>query len=595
MTLIKKVLLVGLSLVLLGTGPGYSQGKRKKNKKSAPALTSQLVPAASINISPHDQQASEMLFIEGMKFMMLEDYPKALEQFQRAYVINPANPGLNYKLAETIMLLGRSNEAIPFAQLAVQSEDKNPYYYLLLAQLYSGQQRYEEATKILTQLTRGIPNTEQYLFNLAELYLAQNKYDDALKTYDQIEKQYGFVEELSYKKQQIYLRQNNLNKALLEGENLINSDPTEIRYILAQAEMLANNKRIDEAIALLNKGINTDPGNAQAHLLLADLYRQKGESAPSEKHLKTAFSFPGLDIDTRVKIVVDYIRQFPVPPATPDPALQNIALELAEATIKAYPQEAKAYAVAGDVQALIQKREDARTNYLKAVRLDNSHYKIWQQIVFIDAELMQPDSLQNHTEKALELFPNQAMMWFYNGTAYLLKKNPAKAVKSLEYGKKLAASDPEMQTQFNLQLGDTYQSLKEYTKSDAAYESVLVTDPDNAHVLNNYSYYLSLRNQNLNKAKSMAERLVKANPQEATYLDTYGWVLYKLKDYAGARKYLEAALNLKKDADVLEHYGDVLYQIGEKDAALQQWQKAKQTGKASDLIDKKIKDKKLYE
>ena len=598
MILLKKILLVGLSLVLLGTGPSYSQGRRKKDKKSAPAPTNQFVPEAAVdakNISSRDIQASEMHFIDGMKFMLLEDYPKALEQFQRAYVINPTNAGLNYKLAETIMLLGRANEAIPFAQVAVQTEDKNPFYYLLLAQLYSGQQRYEEATKVLTQLTREVPNTEQYLFNLAELYLAQNKYEDALKTYDRIEKQYGFVEELSYKKQQIYLRQNNLEKALQEGEHLINSDPTEIRYILAQAEMLANNKRIEEAVALLNKGVNIDQGNAQAHLLLADLYRQKGEMAIAEKHLKAAFSLPGLDIDARVKIVVDYIRQFPVPPATPDPALQNIALELAESTIKAHPQEAKAYAVAGDVQALIQKRQDARTNYLKAVRLDNSHYKIWQQIVFIDAELMQPDSLLNHTEKALELFPNQAMMWFYNGTAYLLKKNPTKAVKSLEFGKKLAASDPEMQTQFNLQLGDTYQSLKEYTKSDAAYESVLAGDPDNAHVLNNYSYYLSLRNQNLTKAKSMAERLIKANPKEATYLDTYGWVLYKLKDYAGARKYLEEAISLKKDADILEHYGDVLYQLGEKDAALQQWQKAKQIGKASDLIDKKIKDKKLYE
>jgi len=596
MILIKKVLLVWLSLVLLGTGPGYGQGRRKKDKKSPPEQTTQSALAApSKDISSRDQQASEMLFIEGMKFMMLEDYPKALEQFQRAYIINPGNAGLNYKLAETIMLLGRNNEAIPFAQLAVQTEDKNPYYYLLLAQLYSGQQRYDEATKILTQLTREVPNTEQYLFNLADLYLAQSKYEDALKTYDRIEKQYGFVEELSYKKQQIYLRQNNLEKALQEGENLINSDPTEIRYILTQAEMLANNKRTEEAITLLNKGVNIDQSNAQAHLLLADLYRQKGEIATSENQLKTAFSLPGLDIDTRVKIVVEYIRQFPVPPAGPDPALQNMALELAESTIKAYPREAKAYAVAGDVQALTQKKENARANYLKAIRLDNSHYKIWQQIVFIDAELMQPDSMLNHTEKALELFPNQAMMWFYNGTAFLLKKNPAKAVKSLEYGKKLAASDPEMQTQFNLQLGDTYQSLKDYTKSDAAYESVLVTDPDNAHVLNNYSYYLSLRNQNLTKAKSMAERLVKANPSEATYLDTYAWVLYKLKDYANARKYLEEAITFKKDADILEHYGDVLYQLGDKDAAQQQWQKAKQTGKASDLIDKKIKDKKLYE
>ena len=208
---------------------------------------------------------------------------------------------------------------------------------------------------------------------------------------------------------------------------------------------------------------------------------------------------------------------------------------------------------------------------------------------------MQTDSLILHSEKALELFPNQAMLWFYNGTGHLMQKNAAKAVKSLEYGKKLAADNAELQTQFNMQLGDGYQHLKDYPKSEEAYESVLVADPDNTHVLNNYSYYLSLRNQSLNKAKSMSEKLVRQYPKDATYLDTYAWVLYKLKDYNNSRKYLEEAIAIKKDADVLEHYGDVLYQLDEKDKAVEQWIKAKSLGKGSEFIDKKIKDKKLYE
>lgn len=591
MAFIKKLTLPLLCLAVLLAGPGYGQGKRKKAKEQQ-AQEQQLTPR---QLNATSKQASESFFIEGMKYMMLEDYPKALSNFQKSYSIDPHNAALNYKLAETIMLMGRPKEALSFAQLAVKLEGANPYYYLLLTQLYSGQQRYDEAIETLTKLTREVPKTEQYLFNLADLYLTQNKYQDALKTYERIEKQYGFIEEVAYKKQQIYLRQNNLEKALQEGQSLIASDPGEIRYTLAQAEMLANNKKLNEAIELINKALSADPQNGQARLMLADLYRQKGNLPESEKNLKVAFSAPGLDIDTKVKILVEYIRQLPAPPQPADPALQATALELAELTVKAHPMEAKAYAVAGDVQALTQKRAEARSNYLKAVQLDNSHFKVWQQIIFIDAELMQPDSLVTHTEKALELFPNQAMLWFYNGTGLLLQKNPAKAVKSLEYGKKLAIDNPELQVQFNMQLGDGYQSLKEYAKSAAAYESVLVADPDNAHVLNNYSYYLSLRNQDLAKARAMAERLIKAHPKDATYLDTYAWVLYKLKEYSAARKYLETAVALKKDADILEHYGDVLYQLGEKELAVEQWQQAKQTGKASALIDKKIKDKKLYE
>ncbi|WP_084523831.1 tetratricopeptide repeat protein [Adhaeribacter aquaticus] len=584
-----------LGLALLLAGPGYGQKKQKKNKAETPAEQPLSFAQKDKKLDNREKEASESFFIEGMKYMMLEDFPKALERFQRAYAINSSNAALNYKIAQTIMQMGRANEALPFAQAAVNIDSSNPYYYLLLAQLFGGQNRYDDAIKVLTKLTKELPNTDQYLFQLADLYLAQNKYEDALKTYDRIEKQYGFIEEIAYKKQQIYLRQNNLEKALKEGEQLISSDPNEIRFTLAQAEMLANNKKTDEAIVLVNKALKAEKNNAQAHLMLAELYRQKGNLAESEKELKLAFGNPGLEIDTKVKILIDYIRQMPVPPAKADPDLQDTALELADLTIKTHPTEAKAYAVAGDVQALAQKKTDARTNYLKALKLDNSHFKIWQQVIFLEAELAQTDSLVVHTEKALELFPNQAMLWFYNGTAYMLKKEPARAIKSLEYGKKLTIDNAELQNQFNIQLGDSYQSLKDYPKSDAAYESVLAADPNNPHVLNNYSYYLSLRGQNLDKAKSMSEKLVKQNPKEATYLDTHAWVLYKLKEYKEARKYLEEAVSLKKDADILEHYGDVLYQLGEKELALEQWKKAKQIGKASDLIDKKIKDKKLYE
>ena len=591
---IKSFIWPCICLTLLVTGPVYGQKRGKKEKKQRQQEQTTAALAAKKE-DPRDLEASESFFIDGLKYMMLEDYPKALERFQKAYTINPVNAALNYKLAETIMMMGRPNDAVSFAQAALNLDAANPYYYLLLAQLYNNQQRFDEAINTLTKLTKDLPNTNQYLFNLADMYVAQKRYDDALKTYDRIEKEYGFLEEIAYKKQQIYLRQNNLDKALQEGQNLIASDPSEARYTLVQAEMLANNKKTDEAIALVNKVIQQEPNNAQARLMLADLYKQKGNLGESEKNLKLAFGSPSMDVDTKVKILVEYIRQLPVPPAQPNPELENMALELANMTVKAHPQEAKAYAVAGDVQAIARKKNEAQASYLRAIRLDNSHFKIWQQIIFIDAELMQTDSMIVHSEKALELFPNQAMLWFYNGTGHLLKKDAAKGVKSLEYGKKLAVDNAELQTQFNIQLGDAYQALKEYPKSDAAYESVLAIDPNNAHVLNNYSYYLSLRNANLDKAKAMSEKLVKAHPKEATYLDTHGWVLYKLKDYNGARKYLEQAISLKKDADLLEHYGDVLYQLGQKDQAVQQWEKAKSLGKGSELIDKKIKDKKLYE
>jgi tetratricopeptide (TPR) repeat protein len=362
-----------------------------------------------------------------------------------------------------------------------------------------------------------------------------------------------------------------------------------VRYVLAQAEMYANNNRLADAVRVTQQALKLDPDNPQAHMILATVYRQQNNVADAEKELKLAFNSPALDIDDKVRILVGYIKQLP------DAAAGKTALELAAATVRVHPKEAKAHAVAGDIQTLTERKKEARDSYLKALKYDNSKFQIWQQVVLIDAELNQTDSLLVHTDQALELFPNQAALWFYNGVAHLLKKQPQKGVKALERGRKLVAGNDELLVQFNSQLGDAYHELKEYDKSDAAYEAALATDPNNAGVLNNYSYYLSLRGVKLDKAKQMSGKVVKQFPDNDTYLDTYAWVLYKMKDYAGAKASLEKALQTTKDATVIEHYGDVLYQLGEKDKAVAEWQRAKKAGQGSDLLDRKLKDRKLYE
>ena len=540
-------------------------------------------------LSEKDRELSEAFFVDGVKYVLLEDYNKALERLLKAYSLNPTNAAISYKIAETNLLSGNLKDATNFAQAAVKLDPKNAYYYLLLAQTYASQKQYDEATKVYSRLIQDVPDSNYYLFNLADLYLAQGKLNDALATLERAEKQFGPLDEVSFKKQQIYLKQNNLDKALQEGEVLIAANPDEIRYVLAQAEMYAANNRLPDALRVAEQALRQDPANPQAHMILADVYRQQGNAADSEKQIKLAFESPSLDIDDKVRVLVDYIKQLP------NPKIEKTALDLAAITVRVHPKEAKAFSVAGDIQMLTNHKQEARNTYLRAIKLDNSRYQLWQQVVLIDAELNQTDSLLRHSEKALELFPNQAPLWFYNGVAHVLNKQPAKGVKALEYGRKLATDNPELLAQFDTQLGDAYHEVKDYIKSDAAYEAALTFDANNAQALNNYSYFLSVRGEKLDRAKEMSGKLIKQFPNNDTYLDTYAWVLYKQKDYAGARQYLEKALLTSKDATVIEHYGDVLFQLGEKEKALTEWQRAKKIGGASNLIDRKIKDKKLYE
>lgn len=156
----------------------------------------------------------------------------------------------------------------------------------------------------------------------------------------------------------------------------------------------------------------------------------------------------------------------------------------------------------------------------------------------------------------------------------------------------------ELTNAINAQLGDAYNAIGDNTKSDESYELVLKLDPLNDYVLNNYSYFLSLRKQKLDRALQLSTKLVERNPDSATFLDTHAWVLYVMKDYAKARTFLEKALAgdpAGVSGTVIEHYGDVLFQIGERDKAIEQWKRAKAKGGASDQLEKKITTGNLHE
>lgn len=532
---------------------------------------------------------AEYYFTEGMKFYLLDNYTKAVDYFQKSLEINSENAGASYAAAQALSKTKNIQEATAYAEKATKLGADNKYYFLLLADLYARERKYPQAIKTYQEIARITPNEPDPYVELASIYTQQEKYDDAVKAYDQVEKRIGITEEVSRQKQQIYLKTNRLNDALAEGRRLMETFPDQPRYALLLAEIYTANKRLEEAVPLLEKVAAGSAGSPQAHLILSDIYRGQGKTQLADLEIEKAFANSDLDAAIKVKILANYLQT-----QRNGQAKEN-ALKMAGLIIKTHPADAKAHAVYGDLLALSGQKEKARDSYAKASKLDNSIYEVWSSLLRLDAELNQTDSIAKHAAQALELFPNQGEFWYYSGYAHLLKKKYQQAVDALEEGKRLTPNDPKLLNEFNMMLGDAYNGNGEYARSDAAYEAVLEKDPDNASVLNNYSYYLSLRKDKLEKAKEMSRRLVDRHPDNATYLDTHAWVLYMMKEYREAKKYLEIAVKSEDNGTILEHYGDVLYKLGEAEKAVEMWMKAKKAGETTDTIDRKIAQRKLVE
>lgn len=537
---------------------------------------------------------AEAYFVEGMKYFIAETFDKAIPLFKKAAEGNPTSAGVNYMLSKSYWASNDVANATLYSEKALKLDDENKFYRKFLGEIYTKQKRYKDATSIYEKLADKFPQDVDNYLDLSNVYILQEKFSDAVDIYNKIERTIGVSEEITRQKQLIYLKQNKLEKAIEEGDKLIASEPTEPEYVVQQAQILISNERYDQAIKMLQNSLKKNPDFAEAHVLLAEIYRKQNEIEKCNEELQVAFANKNLSVEVKFKILSSYMLM--LKEDNSDKTLENL-LSLTKELIKQSPNEAKGYVVLGDLQMKKGEMATARDNYVKSTLYDKSVFEVWLAIVELDAKLNHIDSLAKHSEEAIEYFPNQSFFWYHNGFANFAKKDYQKAISSLEEARNLAVDNPELAKHVNALLGDTYNELKKYAKSDEAYEAVLKTDPDYEHVLNNYSYYLSLRKDKLSRAVQLSGRLTDKFGDNATYLDTHAWVLYTMKEYQKSREFLERAIKQSTGVSgtIIEHYGDVLYQLGEKDKAIEQWKKARQMGENSTNIDKKIQSGQLIE
>lgn len=556
--------------------------KRSKEKDQQPEVV------GNIDI----QLEQESLAAEGMKFMMREEPAKALPLFEKLVAKAPDRSAGYFMLANAFKKLERADDAIEASKKAYELDKTNIYYAQQLAELYAKKRKYTEASQIYEVLVAKSPENIQYGIELAAVYVFNDQFDKAIKTYDHLEKSIGVTEEITRQKQQLYLRQNNLEKALAESKKLIDAEPSEVSYRVEMAEMLIANDRLVEAVAPLEEALRINPDEAQAHVLLADIYRRNGDVEKCNKELKLVFANPNLEAEPKIRVLSGYLKMLKTDAEMKD------ALQLAQQLYSTHPKDSKVSIIYADMLMRNGKKVEARDMYARGARLDGSVYEIWGAVLQLDGELNQVDSMLVHSELALEVFPNQGMLWYSNGTAHLMKKDYTKAVSSLEESLKLITDKPDMIPFIHAQMGDAYNGLGNHAKSDASYEQALKANPDNDHVLNNYSYFLSLRKEKLDLALKMSGRLVQMHTNNPTYLDTHAWVLYIMKDYKKAKTYLEKAMMTDSagvSGTIVEHYGDVLFKLGDRENAVTQWRKAKKMGETTELLDKKIATGALHE
>ncbi len=544
-------------------------------------------------LNEKEQRKFDYYFYEGINSKVQGKYDEAFDYLQHCYSIDSTNANVLIELGTFYNVLDEKSKALDFLKKAVKYDPKNYYYNMALAGLSKELGKNRDAVDIYRSLLKEYPSKIELYMQLSQAYADSGELQKAIDVLNELEKISGVSETTALNKFQLYSMLNQKEKAFMEIENIIAQNPDDPRYLVLLGDLYLQDNQPDKAIYYYDRAKEVDPDYPNLILSMVNYYEKTGNKEAAEKELKKAITGTEIDVETKVQLLTRYI----------DILSQNkrdikLVNPLFETLFDQYPNNTLLNLIYGNVLLLQENKEEAMKQfeiYTKANPTDPVGYEQMLRIALPDSI----DKIIEITEEAIRYIPDAPQFYFYLGAAKYQQKKYKEALDVFEEGLKSAKIDnPLLKSDFYGQIGDLHYFLGNKKAAFENYEKALKLNPQNLHVLNNYSYYLSLEGKDLDKAEQMSSITVKAEPTNPTFLDTYGWVLFRQGAYTTAKIYIENAVKYSEEepsAEIFEHYGDVLYMTGEPEKALEQWKKAKELGSDSKTLDEKIRTGKYIE
>ena len=550
------------------------------------------VALAQSSLTPEQQRKYDYFFLEAMRLKEKKDYASAFGLLQHCLDIHPNAASALYEVSQYYMFLRQVPQGQEALEKAVANAPDNYWYSQGLASLYQQQNELDKAVTLLEQMVVRFPAKQDPLFNLLDLYGRQEKYDEVISTLNRLEKRMGKNEQLSMDKFRIYLQMKDDKKAFQEIESLVQEYPMDMRYQVILGDVYLQNGKKQEAYDVYQKVLAAEPDNPMAIFSMASYYKQTGQEELYQQQLDTLLLNKKVTPDTKVGVM----RQMIVENEQADKDSTQI-IALFDRIMKQEqddPQIPMLYA-----QYLLSKNMESESVPVLEQVVDLDPTNKAARMMLIGAAVKKEDYKQiiKVCEPGIEATPDALEFYYYLAVAYNQAEKPDSVIsickRALEHT--TADSKKEIVSDFYSILGDMYHTQKQMKEAYAAYDSALVYNPSNIGALNNYAYYLSVERRDLDKAEEMSYKTVKAEPNNATYLDTYAWILFEKGNYAEARIYIDNAMKSEggdKSDVIVEHCGDIYYMTGDVDGALTYWKKALEMGSESKTLKQKIEKKK---
>jgi len=466
------------------------------------------------------------------------------------------------------------DKSLAYARQAVELEPDNATYLETLAQAYINQRDYKSATETLERLYDKNRDRDDVLGMLVQLYEQLQDYDSAIRTLSRLEMMEGKSERLSFAKSQLYTEMGDKQAAISEMKQLADQYPNDYNFRCMYANTLYRNGQQQKAVALYDEILREEPDNRMAQLAMLAYYHEQKDTLRQRQMTDRILLNKQTTLQDRITLMRQVIGE-----SEQEGGDSTRVLQLFHRIINQPEAEADMALFCATYMNLKKMPQDSIRPVLERVLQiapDNASARL--QLVSYAWQAEDKDRVIALCKDARQYNPDEMAFYYYQGIAYYQKEQLDHALNAFQNGIDVIneQSDPEIVSDFYAVMGDILHQKGREQEAFAAYDSCLQWKEDNIGCLNNYAYYLSELNQQLDKAEQMSYRTIKAEPKNATYLDTYAWILFMQKRYSEARIYIDQTLQCDSDsaAVLLEHAGDIYYHVGEKERAVALWQQA---------------------
>ena len=582
-----------LVVAALSVMAGSVVAKDKKPKKKT---------QQQVELPPEQQRKFELVFLEAERQQLAGNHSDAFELYTYALQLNPGSAVAHYKLSQYYLFLRDEAKAERSLKKAVEESPDNLWYKESLAVFYEQHNQLSQAIGVIESMVPLSKEKSELLMELVELYSKSDDHKNAISALNRLEEIEGKSEELSMQKYRIYRYMHEDKLAFAEMENLAKEYPNDLRYRTLLGDLYLDNGDYDTALRIYKEVEEKDSTNVFAMLSMATYYNKTSKDSLYMDQLTRIVTHPNLEQQVKFNVMRSIIYDAI---ANNKDTLQMI--NLIDRTL------ASSHASNDMVELCTRYMVSAnvsveRVKPLLRMMLDNDPENDMAR-----NQLLTYAISENNTEAvvalckpAVEYASTNPLYYYYLSIAYYQQKKEREALEVMKQGLEHidnTGSVDLIARMFSI-TGDLYHSFGEDDKAFAAYDSCLVYSPDEVLALNNYAYYLSLKKQNLDKAESMSAKSLEKEPDNATYVDTFAWILFQQGRYVEAKEYIDKAVRLlteagkvdnQDNANIIEHAGDIYSKAGDLKGALELWQRALNNGSDSKTIKRKIQLRRYLE